>query len=609
MADSSASAGDRARWETVNALSRRGESVVLQVREKGNAAGPRYALKELKGGYGNTKLRRFAREIDVTRTLAERHSGIVPVVDYWVPSDGAKGAPWYVMPLAERSLERQTEYAGQPLQVLDLAISLADTLTAAHEAKIVHRDLKPGNLLVMPDGRVYLADFGICYLFDPTARITGEAAATLGTADFVAPELLGGGPVENVGVRADIYSLGKTMYALLAGGEVFPRERHRDAAWSLDGRLGSQAASHIHGLLDRMVTERPEDRFTDMGEAKRHFERAKMAIQLKADFSAGLYGAADTALSIYRHLALILATPSHPERRAILSGAIDRAVNLATAHIDATGSPDPFHARTMRGTDSKVVVEAGEILLGVGAALIRAADDAKAAEWLARLIGLTEIDVHGSTRTEIILCDAAGYAFTAAGGIAWRQEAFQMLDAISAAYLQTLSRTLYPVTQNSTANDWLVTVHAESEVLQEAEPWVSQNAGTSIGIVAGVAMLRVIASFTGEQLDAFSQNPNEFLRYPFGDTHAFREKCWGWFGAFAQKCSTSRATVEALQGFIFSPGKAGLRGTCAKLTPALGRALHNLFLTRMMRDVHLQWVPGGNLWFRWVNDLLKSNDA
>ena len=78
---------------------------MLQVRERGNAAGDRFALKELKPRARTMLLRRLEREIDVTRGLAALHPGIVPVPYYGLPSGSEISTPWYVMPLAERSLE------------------------------------------------------------------------------------------------------------------------------------------------------------------------------------------------------------------------------------------------------------------------------------------------------------------------------------------------------------------------------------------------------------------------------------------------------------------------------------------------------------------------
>jgi serine/threonine protein kinase len=208
-------------WITRGTLSKRGPSVIYRVAQRTNPAGGHFALKELKAKPSTTAVKRFLQEIELTRTLAEKHPGIVPVIDYGGPGEGEVGSPWYVMPLAERSLEGETEYAHDLDAVLELGIHLADTLAIVHAQapRIVHRDLKPANLLQMRDGHVQITDFGIAYLDDPDGdRLTGDRAQIVGTRPFIAPELLRRGLVPKIHPRNDIYSLGKTLYAILAGG-------------------------------------------------------------------------------------------------------------------------------------------------------------------------------------------------------------------------------------------------------------------------------------------------------------------------------------------------------------------------------------------------------
>ena len=114
--------------------------------------------------------------------------------------------------------------------MLDVGILLTDALVVAHARGVVHRDLKPANQLVAADGRIQNADSGICFLADDEAeRITGDAAPTIGTRQFVAPELRGGGPVETVGPRADIYLLEQRAVASEVALEV--RADDLELAW------------------------------------------------------------------------------------------------------------------------------------------------------------------------------------------------------------------------------------------------------------------------------------------------------------------------------------------------------------------------------------------
>ncbi len=97
---------------------------------------------------------------------------------------------------------------------------LASALAAAHAAGIVHRDLKPENVMVLPDGRVKLLDFGLARWVD-TPAITEEGIA-IGTAAYMAPEQLRG---ERTGPAADLWALGVVVYEMLAGRRPFGGEQ------------------------------------------------------------------------------------------------------------------------------------------------------------------------------------------------------------------------------------------------------------------------------------------------------------------------------------------------------------------------------------------------
>ncbi|GAA0246731.1 serine/threonine-protein kinase [Cryptosporangium japonicum] len=98
-------------------------------------------------------------------------------------------------------------------------VAVADGLETAHRRGVVHRDIKPANLLFTTDGLIKVGDFGIAKLFagsDATA-----SGMMVGTPRYVAPEQISG---QRVGPASDVYALGATLYELLAGRSVFPRE-------------------------------------------------------------------------------------------------------------------------------------------------------------------------------------------------------------------------------------------------------------------------------------------------------------------------------------------------------------------------------------------------
>jgi serine/threonine protein kinase len=105
-----------------------------------------------------------------------------------------------------------------PARAAEIGLCLLDALTAAHAAGIVHRDVKPGNVLVCPDGRVTLTDFGIASTADdPSITSTG---LLLGSPAYIAPERARGGSPE---ASSDLWSLGATLYTAVEGRPPFDK--------------------------------------------------------------------------------------------------------------------------------------------------------------------------------------------------------------------------------------------------------------------------------------------------------------------------------------------------------------------------------------------------
>ncbi len=154
---------------------------------------------------------RFRRE---ARTLARlNHPGIVGIHEH----GEVEGYHYLVMELVDGTdLARviQSEGAFAPDRVVELLTQVCDALEYAHRRGVVHRDLKPANLLITREGRVKIADFGLAKHDDMGLALTHTNLA-IGTPDFVAPEAwLPGTPVD---ARADLYSLGVTLYQMLTG--------------------------------------------------------------------------------------------------------------------------------------------------------------------------------------------------------------------------------------------------------------------------------------------------------------------------------------------------------------------------------------------------------
>ncbi|HXY18770.1 MAG TPA: serine/threonine-protein kinase [Gemmatimonadales bacterium] len=153
---------------------------------------------------------RFRREAQLAASL--QHPNIVSIFDI----DERFGLLWYTMELVKgENLGQLVEELG-PLDPESTVGILNDTLAAlehAHERRLVHRDIKPENLLLGPDGRVRVTDFGLALAL-PRNRMWGGATSRSGTPQFAAPEQLVGGQVD---ARSDLFSLGLVGYFALLG--------------------------------------------------------------------------------------------------------------------------------------------------------------------------------------------------------------------------------------------------------------------------------------------------------------------------------------------------------------------------------------------------------
>jgi serine/threonine protein kinase len=145
------------------------------------------------------------------------HPAIVTIYDVGREGDVAFMAMELVEGRDLRDLIREVSL--KPAQSVAIAAAVAEALAYAHERGVVHRDIKPGNIMVLPEGRVKIMDFGIAHMHEPMVKT--QTGVMLGSPQYMSPEQITGQEIDH---RADIFSLGLVLYEMLTGLKPFQGE-------------------------------------------------------------------------------------------------------------------------------------------------------------------------------------------------------------------------------------------------------------------------------------------------------------------------------------------------------------------------------------------------
>ena len=267
------------RYEIVEILGEGGMAFVYKARDKQLQ---RYvAIKTLKPNYVNQEkfVDRFRREAQTAANL--NHPNIVQIFDWGIDDE-----PYFVMEYIEGNTLTSIISGNRTVglnDILYIGSQVANGLKEAHKRGLVHRDIKPGNIMITPDGKVKVTDFGIVSLQNEESDIT-KTGAVLGTASYISPEQAQGKPVS---FESDLYSLGTVLYELIAGKPPFTGEspiatatKHLTDKPEKLSNFRKDIPKALENAILKLLEKRPSDRFKSAEDLRALLLQQRKQIQI-----------------------------------------------------------------------------------------------------------------------------------------------------------------------------------------------------------------------------------------------------------------------------------------------------------------------------------------
>ena len=223
------------------------------------------AVKLLKNEYADDETFRSRFTSEAQHAAALHHPGVAAVYDYGESVAAGDPRPYLVMELVDGEPLSALIQPGRPIDpdvTRDLMAQAADAIGAAHAAGIVHRDVKPANLLVTPDRRVKITDFGIARAAEGMALT--QTGQVMGTPQYLSPEQAQGGTATPA---SDVYSLGVVAFECLTSRRPFTGDTPVATALAHlrdpVPELPSDVPAVLAAVVRRALAKDPEQRFPD----------------------------------------------------------------------------------------------------------------------------------------------------------------------------------------------------------------------------------------------------------------------------------------------------------------------------------------------------------
>ncbi|MBX6322344.1 MAG: serine/threonine protein kinase [Rhodospirillaceae bacterium] len=265
-------------------------------------------------------MERFRREAQAAGRCL--HPNIVAVYDF----AEHEGNPFIAMEFVEGDTLLDRLDRGERFDVaraVHIIGQVLDGLDCAHGLGIVHRDVKPANIILLHDGRVKVADFGVSRL--DTSGLTRDGSA-IGSPSYMAPEACRGDPVDG---RCDLFSTGAVLYELLTGGKPFPGKSYTEVIYKVLNEPPAPILGRVPGVTPAI--EEVVLRALAKDRDQRFPSAAAMAAALRAAASAPASGAA--------------AQPDAADRTVVVSATVVSATQAFPSPPRPQSPPQPSPAQ------------------------------------------------------------------------------------------------------------------------------------------------------------------------------------------------------------------------------------------------------------------------